>query len=66
MGIPSLVWSTIGRLIAAEAGEDPQRPVRIHVRAGDGSWAVIEAVSGDALRPEKGASRRIPGDRSDA
>ena len=43
-GIPSLVWSTIGRLIAAEAGEDPQRPVRIRVRAGNGSWAVIEAA----------------------
>jgi DNA-binding CsgD family transcriptional regulator len=43
-GIPSLVWSTIGRLIAAEAGEDPQRPVRIRTRAGDGSWAVIETA----------------------
>jgi hypothetical protein len=35
-GIPSLVWSTIGRLIATEAGEDPRRPVRIRVRAADG------------------------------
>ena len=38
------MWSTIGRLIAAEAGEDPERPVRIRVRAADGSWAVIEAA----------------------
>ena len=38
------MWSSIGRLIAAEAGEDPQRPVRIRVRAGDGSWAVIETA----------------------
>jgi DNA-binding CsgD family transcriptional regulator len=43
-GIPSLVWSTIGRLIAVEEGEDPQRPVRIRVRAADGSWAVIETA----------------------
>lgn len=43
-GIPSLVWSTIGRLLAAEAGEDPERAVRIRVRAGDGSWAVIETA----------------------
>jgi DNA-binding CsgD family transcriptional regulator len=43
-GIPSLVWSTIGRLIAAEAGEDPNRPARIHVRAGDGNWAAIETA----------------------
>jgi DNA-binding CsgD family transcriptional regulator len=43
-GIPSLVWSSIGRLLAAEAGEEPQRLVRIRVRAADGSWAVIEAA----------------------
>jgi DNA-binding CsgD family transcriptional regulator len=43
-GIPSLVWSTVGRLVAAEAGEDTQRPVRIRVRAADGSWAVIETA----------------------
>jgi DNA-binding CsgD family transcriptional regulator len=43
-GIPSLVWSTIGRLIAVEQGQDPERPVRIRVRAADGSWAVIETA----------------------
>lgn len=46
-GIPSLVWSTIGRLIAAEGGEDPERPVRIRTRAGDGRWAVVEAARVD-------------------
>jgi DNA-binding CsgD family transcriptional regulator len=43
-GVPSLVWSTMGRLIAAEGGEDPERPVRIRARAGDGRWAVVEAA----------------------
>ena len=43
-GIPSLVWSSIGRLLGTEAGEEPQRPVRIRVRAADGSWAVIETA----------------------
>ncbi len=43
-GIPSLVWSTIGRLIAVEAGEDPARPVRIRARGDDGAWAVIDAA----------------------
>ena len=47
-GIPSLVWSTTGRLIAAEAGEDPSRPIRIRTRAADGTWAVIEAARLDA------------------
>jgi DNA-binding CsgD family transcriptional regulator len=43
-GIPSLVWSTMGRLIASEGGEDPERPVRIRARTGDGRWAVVEAA----------------------
>jgi DNA-binding CsgD family transcriptional regulator len=43
-GIPSLVWTVVGRLIAAEQGEDPDRPARIRVRAGDGTWAVVEAA----------------------
>jgi DNA-binding CsgD family transcriptional regulator len=49
-GIPSLVWSAIGRLIAAEAGEDTQCRVRIRVRAGDASWAVIETARLDPNR----------------
>ena len=51
-GIPSLVWSTIGRLIAVEAGEDAQRLVRIRVRAADGSWAAIQAARLDG--PDRG------------
>ena len=43
-GIPSLVWSSIGRLLAAEVGEEPRRPIRIRVRAADGSWAVVETA----------------------
>ncbi len=42
-GLPSLVWSTIGRLLAIENGEDPSRPARIRTRGSDGRWAVIEA-----------------------
>jgi DNA-binding CsgD family transcriptional regulator len=43
-GIPSLVWTTVGRLIAGEQGENPERPARLRVRAGDGAWAVVEAA----------------------
>jgi DNA-binding CsgD family transcriptional regulator len=43
-GIPSLVWTIVGRLLAAERGENPDRAPRIRVRAGDGCWAVVEAA----------------------
>jgi DNA-binding CsgD family transcriptional regulator len=43
-GIPSLVWSAIGRLVSVERGEDPGRPVRLRTRAADGRWAVVEAA----------------------
>lgn len=42
-GIPTSAWSAVGRLLAAERGEGPERPARIRVRAGDGGWAVVEA-----------------------
>lgn len=42
--IPAPVWSVAGRLLAAEHGEDPQRPARARVRAADGRWAVLEAA----------------------
>jgi DNA-binding NarL/FixJ family response regulator len=42
-GIPSFVWSTLGRLLAAEHGEDPGRARRLRIRATDGRWAVVEA-----------------------
>jgi len=47
-GIPSLIWTTVGRLIAAARGEDPARPARIRVRTGDGTWAIVEAARLDA------------------
>jgi DNA-binding CsgD family transcriptional regulator len=43
-GIPSPVWSVVGRLLAAEGGEDPGRAPRARVRAGDGRWAIVEAA----------------------
>ena len=43
-GIPSLIWTTVGRLIAAEQGEDPERPARIRIRTRNGSWAIVEAA----------------------
>lgn len=43
-GIPAPVWSVVGRLLAAERGEDCARPTRARVRAGDGRWAVLEAA----------------------
>jgi DNA-binding CsgD family transcriptional regulator len=43
-GIPSLVWAVVGRRIAIEHGEEPERPARIRARAEDGTWAVIEAA----------------------
>ncbi len=52
-GIPSLVWSAMGRLVAAEQGEDPQRPARLRTRVSDGRWAVVEAARLD------GAERTI-------
>jgi len=48
-GIPTLVWGVVGRVLAAERGEEPRYPARIRVRAGDGSWAVVDAARlGDA------------------
>jgi DNA-binding CsgD family transcriptional regulator len=60
-GIPSLVWSTAGRLIAAEAGEDPRRPVRIRARAADRTWAVIEAARLDDADGGIAVSVRVAG-----
>jgi DNA-binding CsgD family transcriptional regulator len=42
-GLPCVVWSTVGRLLGAEDGEDPQRAVQVRVRGLDGRWAVVEA-----------------------
>jgi DNA-binding CsgD family transcriptional regulator len=48
-GIPSLVWGAVGRVLAAERGENSGEPARIRVRANNGCWALIEAARlGDA------------------
>jgi DNA-binding CsgD family transcriptional regulator len=43
-GIPNVVWSAVGRLQANERADRQGAPVRVRVRAGDGSWAMVEAA----------------------
>jgi DNA-binding CsgD family transcriptional regulator len=42
--LPTHVYAAVGRLLAAEAGEDPRRPPRVRVRTSDGRWAIVEAA----------------------
>jgi DNA-binding CsgD family transcriptional regulator len=42
--LPTHVYAVVGRLLAAEAGDDPKRPARVRVRTGGGRWAVVEAA----------------------
>jgi DNA-binding CsgD family transcriptional regulator len=42
--LPTHVYALVGRLLAAEASDDPQRPPRVRVRTGDARWAIIEAA----------------------
>jgi DNA-binding CsgD family transcriptional regulator len=42
--LPTHVYAVLGRLLAAERGDDPERPARVRVRTGDGRWAVIDAA----------------------
>jgi DNA-binding CsgD family transcriptional regulator len=47
--LPTHVYAVVGRLLAAEAGDDPNRPARVRVRTGRGRWAVIEAARIDGI-----------------
>lgn len=42
--LPVHVYCAVGRLLAAEAGDDPNRPARVRVRTSDTQWAIIEAA----------------------
>jgi DNA-binding CsgD family transcriptional regulator len=60
-GIPALVWSVVGRLLAVEQGHDPGRPVRVRVRAADGRWAIVEASRLDGSDPGIAVTLRSAG-----
>jgi DNA-binding CsgD family transcriptional regulator len=42
--LPTHVYAVVGRLLAAEAGDDPKRPPRVRVRTSDARWAIVEAA----------------------
>ena len=42
--LPTHVYAVVGRLLAAEAGDDPDRPARVRVRTGGARWAIVEAA----------------------
>jgi len=42
--LPTHVYAVVGRLLAAEAGDDPDRPARVRVRTSGARWAVVEAA----------------------
>jgi DNA-binding CsgD family transcriptional regulator len=42
--LPTHVYGVIGRLLAAESGDDPGRPPRVRVQTGGGRWAIVEAA----------------------
>jgi DNA-binding CsgD family transcriptional regulator len=41
--LPVHVYAAVGRLLAAEAGDDPQRAARVRVRTSGARWAIVEA-----------------------
>ncbi|CAN5166080.1 LuxR C-terminal-related transcriptional regulator [soil metagenome] len=47
--LPTHVYAVVGRLLAAEAGDEPRRLPRVRVRTGDGRWAIIEAARMEGL-----------------
>lgn len=42
--LPTHVYAVVGRLLAAEAGDDPRRPARVRVRISGARWAIVEAA----------------------
>jgi DNA-binding CsgD family transcriptional regulator len=42
--LPTHVYGVVGRLLAAETGDDPNRPPRVRVRTSGARWAIIEAA----------------------
>ena len=42
--LPVHVYATVGRLLGAEAGDDPQRTARVRVRTSGARWAIVEAA----------------------
>jgi DNA-binding CsgD family transcriptional regulator len=60
-GIPGLVWSVVGRLIAHERGEDTRRAPRVRAHTGAGSWALVEAARLDGASAGIAVSIRAAG-----
>jgi DNA-binding CsgD family transcriptional regulator len=48
--LPTHVYAVVGRLLAAEAGDDPARPPRVRVRIGGARWAIVEAARMEGVR----------------
>lgn len=42
--LPTHVYAVVGRLLAAEAGDDPSRPARVRMRTSGSRWAIVEAA----------------------
>jgi hypothetical protein len=59
--LPIHVCQVVGRLLAAEAGEDPRRPPRVRVRASDGHWAIVEAARLEGARTRSRSASMRPG-----
>jgi len=47
--LPAHVYAVVGRLLAAEAGDDSRRPPRVRVRTSDARWAIVEAARMDGV-----------------
>lgn len=47
--LPVHVYAAVGRLLAAEAGDDLQRAARVRVRTSGARWAIVEAARMDGI-----------------